>query len=69
MIDWKRSAGKNTAAVSPPSRVLMLVFPFWPLDEKFLPPAASSVCDNYNNGGNIAQVIADIKAWKKVCAY
>ena len=66
MIDWKRGTGKKTAAVSPPSRVLMLVLPFWPPDEKFLSLASRSVCDSYNNGGNIAQGIAGIKAWKKI---
>ena len=40
VIDWKRGAGKKTAAVSPTSRVLTLEFPVWPFEEKLLPLAA-----------------------------
>ena len=53
MIDWKSEAGRKTAAVSSSLRVLMLVFPISPLDEKVLPFAASSACGIYYNEGKI----------------
>ena len=64
VIDWKRGAGKKTAAVSPILRVLTLEFPVWPFDEKLLPLAASSVCDSYSKWANIAPVTVGI-----ICAY
>ena len=50
VINWKSEAGRKTAAVSSTPRVLMLVFPISPLDEKVLPFAASSACGIYYNG-------------------
>lgn len=56
VIDWKRGAGKKTAAVSLTSRVLTLEFPVWPFEEKLLPLAARSVCDSYIKRAKIAPV-------------
>ena len=45
--DWKRDAGKKAAAFSFSLRVLMLVLPVRPVDEKLLPDSASSVSGTY----------------------
>ena len=58
MTNWKRDAGRKTAAVSPALRVLMLVFPLRPPDEKLLPAATSSACDSYSGEG-VAQVTVE----------
>ena len=57
MSDWKRDAGKKAAAVSSSLRVLMLVLPVRPVDEKLLPDSASSVCGTYKWKDEINQLI------------
>ena len=51
MIDWKREAGREVAAVVFTLKSVIVAFPAPPSEEKLLPVSASSTWGSYRCGG------------------